>query len=160
MCSLYHRLAIAVVVLSFLGCGGGAPKGSPRESVFPVSGKVMYNGQPVANADVTFSCDEKKISAFGRTDEKGVFKLTTYAPNDGAVAGKHTIVVTKIETVTASNLASDNDAAYVPPTNNESTDPKPPKNVIPAKYGDLKQTDLFATVTEGSNPEVVLELKD
>jgi hypothetical protein len=142
------------------GCGGETAKGPPREAVFPVSGKVMYKGAPVASADVTFMCEEKNVSAFGRTDAHGEFKLTTYASNDGAVAGKHTITVVKIETAAPTKLADTDDTAYVPPTEGQSTDVTPPKNLIPAKYKDPKATDLFATVTEGSNPPITLELKD
>ncbi len=36
-----------------------------------------------------------------------------------------------------------------------------PKMGLPAKYADVKSSDLVVTVNaEGSNPEVVLELKD
>jgi hypothetical protein len=143
--------------LQIVGCGGAK---ASREPIFKVSGKILYKGKPVEGANVTFMCAEKNRSAFGRTDESGAFKLTTFVSNDGAVPGKHVIVVTSLESVDSTPVAEIGTQEYVPPTNNKSTDPVPPKNAIPAKYADIKKTDLFAVVTEGDNPEMILELKD
>lgn len=142
-----------------IGCGGAKSK---NERVYPVSGRVTYNGQPVKAADVTFFNAEKNKSAFGRTDDQGKFKLTTFVSNDGAVAGKNVVTVTKIETTAPPKpLPATTDRAYEPPKFNESTDPAPPKNAIPAKYSDVKTTDLIAVVNDkGANPEMNLELKD
>ena len=151
--------AVALLLcLCFQTVGCGKAKAS-REPIFKVSGKILYKGQPVEDADVVFTCADKNRSAFGRTDSKGEFKLTTFVSNDGAVPGKHVVLVTKIELGAPVKVADISDTAYQPPKLHESTDPKP-KNSIPAKYSDAKKTDLFAVVTEGDNPEMVLELKD
>ena len=151
--------AVALLLcLCFQTVGCGKAKAS-REPIFKVSGKVIYKGQPVEDADVIFNCADKNRSAFGRTNEKGEFKLTTFVSNDGAVPGKHVVLVTKIQTSAAVAVADISDASYEPPKLHESTDPKP-KNTIPSKYSDAKKSDLFAVVTEGENPEMVLELKD
>jgi hypothetical protein len=155
-----NNLVVAVFAGWCLLSAGCAGKKVSREPVFPVSGKVLYNGQPVASADVTFFCAEKERSAFGRTNDKGEFKLTTFSPNDGAVPGKHVVLVTKIQVTPATKLAETSSPAYVPPGENQSTDPVPPKNSIPAKYGDAKASDLIAIVSDGNNPEMSLELKD
>jgi hypothetical protein len=140
------------------GCGG---KQVARDPVFPVTGNIVYNGQPVVSADVTFFCAEKNRSAFGRTNDKGEFQLTTFNPNDGAVPGKHVVVVTKIEITPAAKLADTSSAAYAPPGTNRSTDAAPPKNSIPAKYGDAKTSDLIAIINDdGKNSKITLELKN
>ncbi|MES2789804.1 MAG: hypothetical protein V4719_09290 [Planctomycetota bacterium] len=154
---LFIGFYVACSVLS-AGCGG---KQVAREPVFPVAGKIVYNGQPVASADVTFFCAEKDRSAFGRTNDKGEFKLTTFNPNDGAVPGKHVVIVTKIQITPAVKLAETSNTNYVPPGTNRSTDLAPPKNSIPAKYGDAKTSDLIAIINaDGKNSEMTLELKD
>ena len=151
-------LCLLFVVVSFaIGCGS---KVTSREPVFKVSGTVTYKGSPVAGADVTFMCEEKNRSAFGRTNEKGEFKLTTFAVNDGAVPGKHIVLVSKVESGgPAKEVADVSTQAYEPPKPGESTDVKP-KNAIPAKYADAKKSDLFAVVQEGENPPMNLELTD
>jgi hypothetical protein len=91
-------LAVSAVLLS--GCGGGGGFATAK-----VRGKVTFKGQPVANARVDFSpqkaADAGKgsgggqpgKSAAGTTDKDGVFVLSTYAPEDGAVVGKHRVAV-------------------------------------------------------------------
>ena len=142
------------------GCGG-EPAGK-REPVFPVSGKVTYKGQPVTEADVTFFCQAKNMSSFAKTDSEGKFKLTTFASFDGAPAGKHVITISKAVVSSSTTKEVDiNDPAYDPLKLVEDSKAPPPKNLIPAKYADAKSTDLSATViSDGQNPEVVLELKD
>jgi hypothetical protein len=71
------------------------------------------------------------------------------------------ITVTKIEVVAApQKLPEVTDTAYEPPKPGETTDPTPPKNLIPAKYGNPTTTDLFAVVEEDENSEITLELND
>lgn len=141
-----------------LGCGG---KPTKREPVFAIKGTVTYKGQPVVAADVIFVCAEKKRSAFGRTDEKGFYKLTTFVPNDGAVAGKHVVTVVKIEASAPAEKEPDlHDAGYDPGKVAAPPKSAAKKNQIPAKYSDINSSDLFVTVTPDTNPDVPLELKD
>src|SRR5687768_10425563 len=78
--------AVAVALLS--GCGG------PQMGY--VKGKVMFKGQPVKEAAVTFSPiprsetdRESGKPATGFTDENGEFVLSTFKPLDGALVGEH-----------------------------------------------------------------------
>jgi hypothetical protein len=153
-------IAMTSACLLAMGCGGDA-KAKNRLPVFKVSGKVVYKGQPVTDADVTFYCAEKERSAFGRTNSNGEFRLTTYGPNDGAVAGKHVVMVVKIESAPPTNTATVDSTEYIPPGYETTPPPPPPKKLVPAKYSDLKTSDLFVVVTDdGENPPVELELKD
>lgn len=86
----------AVVYLS--GCGSDAPK----VNTVPVTGKVTYNGQPVAGATVAFiPTNPDGRAAQGVTDEQGVYTLTTYlGPNDqpaGAEPGDYKVTIQKKE---------------------------------------------------------------
>ncbi len=143
-----------------LGCGGGASAPAGREPVFPVSGKITYKGKPVDGADVTFFCKDKDKSAFGRTDKDGSFRLTTYSSNDGAIAGKHVVVVSKFDVPPPTKEYDINDINYQPPGLGQSTSP-PSKKLLPAKYADAKTSDLIAVVSGDGGPnDMTLELKD
>ena len=152
---------VALFALAFIvGCGGG-PK-TPREPVFPVHGTVKYNGEPVVGADVTFTSETSKRSAFGRTDEKGVYHLTTFSGNDGAVEGKQSVIIVKTLPATASTPAADIESAeYVPP--GYETTPvavEEPKMQIPAKYAAAETSGLLAVVNPESDNENNFNLVD
>lgn len=153
-------LVVAVAIASTMFAGCGSAKRSNRDPVFKTAGRVIYKSKPVSGADVTFVCAEKDRSAFGRTDEEGRFKLTTFVPNDGAIAGKHVVVVTKIEQSAAPPAPDLHDPAYDPNTAGVVSR-IPPKNQIPQRYQSPKTSDLFVVITDdGSTSDIELELKD
>jgi hypothetical protein len=159
--SSWVALVTAGLCVGVLGCGGGGGAVKGRLPVFPISGKVTYKGAPVGGADITFFNADKNKSAFGRTDDMGNFKLTTYAANDGAVEGKHVVVVVKVEATSPTAEAPTESQEYDPFAVASSAPPAKSKNQIPAKYSDKQTTDLIVMVNaEGGNPDVALELKD
>ncbi|MEZ6057025.1 MAG: carboxypeptidase-like regulatory domain-containing protein [Planctomycetaceae bacterium] len=120
------------LVLSILvvGCGGGPPD-EKLPAVFPVEGTVTLDGTAVAGATVTFIHPETEKNAIGRTNEKGEFKLTTFKPDDGALAGRHNIVVTQYDEPVA-------DANGVVPA---------AKNGLPKRYETIDGSQLHEEVT-------------
>jgi hypothetical protein len=155
-----RNLLFAVILGGLIaGCGGEVRTGS--EPVYPVSGVVTYQGQPVEGADVTFRNAEKNRSAFGRTDDQGRFRLTTFSANDGAVAGTHSVTVVKLstpaETAPAVDLESE---AYVPPRMGQSTAPGGPKSELPQRYSDPASSGLTATVEADGANEFDFALED
>jgi hypothetical protein len=72
------------------GCGGGP-------TYVPVSGTVTYNGQPYANAFVSFQPvggkghENPGRGSMGLTDEHGKFTLAVDPDTPGALAGPHAI---------------------------------------------------------------------
>jgi hypothetical protein len=87
----FHCLVLVVVSLSLLGCrDDGLPKRAP------VSGKVTYNGTPLAHATINFYPEQsgERVSV-GETDEKGEFTVWCYEKGDGAVLGKHKVGIRK-----------------------------------------------------------------
>jgi len=83
--------AIGLAALVACGCGG--------QRMAPVKGRVVFNGQPVKDAAVTFSpagAPEQKETGkpgTGFTDENGDFVLSTFKNFDGAIVGKHGVHV-------------------------------------------------------------------
>jgi hypothetical protein len=89
------RVLAALMLSCTLGCGDGRVK----FDLSPTSGRVMCEGQPVAFATVFFEPlpdGEKAITGkqgIGYADANGIFAITTYDQNDGAVIGKHRVRV-------------------------------------------------------------------
>src|SRR5437870_3422773 len=81
------------LVIAAAGCGGGKSKTTP------VKGTVTLDGKPVALASVVFiPRQDGRMVAQAVTNQDGNFELTTYQPNDGALAGEYLVTVTKDET--------------------------------------------------------------
>lgn len=85
-----HQLAcFSVATLAICaGCNGG------RLKTYPVQGKVVFaDGSPVKVGTVETKSVEHGVQATGNINLDGTFTLTTYKPDDGAVAGQHRCVV-------------------------------------------------------------------
>jgi hypothetical protein len=148
-------LRVALVGLMLLTAGCSKSEKLNRLPVFKVRGVVTLKGNPVANADITFLNAEANRGAFGKTDEKGEYQLTTYSAFDGAVPGKHSVSI--VHTPPVANtpaLPATEDTAYQPPGVGESTLPPAPKSNVPAKYADAATSGLIAVVNE-DNENVV-----
>jgi hypothetical protein len=84
-------LALVVLALLASACGD-----SGKMKVYPVSGKVLYRGEPAAGAEVIFykkSGDQAvaTVQPAGRVQDDGSFRVTTFTDGDGAPAGEYGI---------------------------------------------------------------------
>jgi hypothetical protein len=79
---------MAGCMLSVVGCGGGADV----PAVFPVTGVILRDGAPLANANVEFLPDNGRPSS-GSTDKDGKFVLEYLQGARGALKGSHKIRV-------------------------------------------------------------------
>lgn len=74
--------------LTLAACDSGKP------AVYPVTGVVKFeDGSPVTSGVIEFLSVERQLNARGTIDEQGRFALTTFRANDGAVAGRHDVVI-------------------------------------------------------------------
>ncbi len=159
---------IACLVVTIAGCTGGEGKGRP--DLFPVSGTVVYNGAPVEGATVSFNIENAPRTATGVTDAKGKFVLSTFEYNDGAIAGKHTITVTKMEAGAAAPSTSAADKLLNDPTAlaqmsqigspGGAPEQAGPKILLPEKYMNPATTPLSETVVAGQENVFLLQLAD
>jgi len=88
-------LLLALLVVLSTGCG---PKGPPTFDVAPVKGTVTMQGQPLADADVTFYFDgtppQGYIGSTAKTDSAGKYELITNAQK-GAPPGSYKVTVSR-----------------------------------------------------------------
>ena len=127
-------LALALAMLACLvGCGGG--------KTAPVNGRVkLKDGSDVsvlAGYSLTFEPEGGKTSAVGELDRDGIFKLSTFGANDGAMPGKYRVAINQ--------------------PNNPDPDKPPTKSKLPAKYANLETSGLAVEVKPGQN-NIELEL--
>jgi hypothetical protein len=121
-------MGFALVALYCVGCNKGA-------ATYPAGGTVtLTDGTPLAGGSVTFrSLDvEGNPSAKGEIQPDGSFKLTTLEPGDGAVLGKHQVIV--------------NPPVVNPPREGWPTPPAGPR--IDARFSSYQDSGLEFTVTD------------
>ena len=83
---------VALVSLTILvGCSGNGV------ATYPVEGIVtLEDGTPLQTGTVEFNSTEHDLTASGRIQSDGTFRLTTYKAGDGAVSGDHDAVVVQL----------------------------------------------------------------
>jgi hypothetical protein len=153
-------LSIAVFPALFLiaGCSQG---GVPKPKTVPVSGKVLYKGQPVDGATVAFLGDGTIPPALGKTDSLGRFQLTTSEPGDGAVAGMHQVTVTKIVGSPASKeVAGPMSMEDALKRGEQKTEDAGPLSLLPEKYAKAGTSGLSFEVKPSGTNDFPIELKD
>jgi hypothetical protein len=128
-------LVFAAVLLSALGCGSG-------RRTYPVDGKIEFaDGGPakeLAGGSVEFDLIDGKTTARGAITKEGTFRLTTYQPDDGALPGRHRVLIK-------------------PPV--LTHDAKgPPTDIMDRRYQTFQTSGLEATVDEKSN-DITLKIE-
>jgi hypothetical protein len=164
-----------LAVLSMAGCGG-----TTKLNLAPVSGIVLYDGQPVVGAVVEFIQTGSPVRSVAITDDQGAFTLTSLKPGDGALVGINQVTVTKrtksehpaatapsapIESISDpherrlasmnSSVAAKSAAAAVNTPNG-----KRPRDLLPAKYAAAKTSGLEYEVVEGMENSFQIVLAD
>lgn len=132
----------SLALLMLMGCG------ADTGTTFPVTGIVTVGGEPVPNATVTFT-PENGRSATGVTGSDGRFTLSTFRAGDGAVPGKHTIVVIPFK----------GDEPEPMPGTPEAVDYKPPASPFNARYSDPTSSGLTENVQSGAPNDFKIELQ-
>jgi len=137
--SLLRGLAVTTLVLS-----AGACSSNSERPLYPVRGKVLYQGKPAHRATVWFHPEAKSESKSARphavVEQDGSFKVSTYNTHDGAPAGRYRVIVIW----TAPGKFSSDDAG---------------KSLLPARYSDPQRSGLpVVEIKEGPNELPPFEL--
>jgi len=80
--------AILLTLPAVTGCGGNP---AALETA-PVEGRVTLDGEPVSQGIVRFNPDRGRAGK-GAIQADGTFTISTYAPGDGAVVGRHRVAI-------------------------------------------------------------------
>jgi len=143
------RTIPAWFLILLLGCGG-----SDGPQLAECSGSVVFNGQAISNADVTFFVDKSPI-AIGTTDSSGAFSLKT-GSRSGAPLGKAKVSISKsAESGTVAGGASmkpeEMQKMQMAAMSQKKTSGKSP---IPSRYADPKSSNLTVEVTADAKKNV------
>jgi hypothetical protein len=130
-----HLLKIVFVGLaaSLVGCS----ERPGWEKTHPVTGKLIYKGQPVSDAEIAFfpiaSDAPNSVRPKAKTNSGGQFSVWTYARGDGAPAGSYKVTVVRHQIATSKGtlVAKPND--------------------LPARYANKSTTNLEVEIHEGAN---------
>ncbi|MGQ9506075.1 MAG: carboxypeptidase-like regulatory domain-containing protein [Thermogutta sp.] len=138
----------AITLLIVSGCGSRGPR------LAVVKGRVTLDGQPLANAIVTFTPVAGGPASTGTTNSNGEYELACQLGR-GAVVGQHKVSVRSQPPVpTGAGAVSSDDPSYQYGGQDSSTAPVFQEK-IPAKYN--TQTTLVKEVKPGTN-EINLDL--
>ena len=143
----------------------GCSRGRQYPPTHSVSGVVTVEGQPVADAIVSFLPDDGQNPANGSTDASGRYELTSFTRGDGAMEGSFRVTIVKYEkevedkpAVSAEKPAADEaelgetgNEDYVPAGMVVSQYDTGPKNLLPKQYADQQETPLTAAVRAEEN---------
>lgn len=137
-----------IVGLFLVAVAGGGCSGSRGPATIPVRGVVTKNGKPLAGGTVMFTpvvAGQGRV-ALGVIGEDGAFKLSSFRPNDGAIAGVYAVGVTS--TIKGTE-----------PMERDRGTGIGGKSAIPSRYTDPTTSGLVVTV-DGPREVVSLELTD
>jgi hypothetical protein len=85
---LFRKVGLFLIIVG-IGCSGS-------KKTVKVEGVVKVDGNPTPGVVVQFISQEKDgHDANGLTDSNGVFQLTTFNTNDGALRGSYKVIITK-----------------------------------------------------------------
>ena len=88
-----HFVLLALLCSAAIAAGCG----SSNRPTFPVKGKVTYNGEPLTTGTVTFAPIGGGPPAYGEINKEGIYQLTTFEENDGAIPGTHRVMVSALK---------------------------------------------------------------
>ena len=149
-------LGLIAAVVATTGCGG-----TPTLQTEYVEGVVTVDGQPVAEATVTFVpvTEGQGASATGMTDAQGVYKLTAAVTGEvaakaeaGTLPGEYYVGVMKnvVDTPLSQEEAEQQGIEYEPPPPGTLQEPKI-TFVVPQKYNNPRKSGIQVTVQQGQN---------
>jgi hypothetical protein len=137
----FPLLAGLAATLAFAGCG----RSEPRVPVVQVSGKISFQGQAPAGAQVVLhpvgKAGESNIAPSGTVKEDGTFKISAYDQGDGAPPGDYVATVEWFRVV-----ATDGGGGRGP-------------NVLPPQYASAQYSPLRVTVKTEPTELPLIEIR-
>jgi hypothetical protein len=145
------RTIVLVAALAAASCGNGP---------VPVRGRVTLDGTPVAGATVTFvPVGPRGHPASAPTDANGVFRLTTFKQEDGALRGEYKVIVTKSDALPPPPAAEPGNGDSVKNHYKALKSKRTSKEALPPVYADSAKTPLRCSVPPDGEVTLSLESK-
>jgi hypothetical protein len=129
----FNHIIVGGLLVAFSAALSGCSKGG--DSLVPISGKVLIDGQPLTKGFVRFYPAKGRVSS-GPIRSDGTFELTCFKTGDGAHLGANRIEVGSSEILSPTQL----------------------KWHAPKIYASIATSNLSMVVTEPTT-EAVIELK-
>jgi hypothetical protein len=135
------QLRYCAVVVSSLVLGGC---GSDPDfvSAVPAAGMVTFNGKPIETGTIGF-IPEKGRPASGQIKD-GQFILTTYDDGDGALPGKHRVMVTSTKQIPSKIKGADPETVYL----------------IPKMYASPSESYLTVEIPPEGNKKIEIKIEN
>ena len=137
--NLHFFLGSFLLIAWATGCSRGP-------EIVPVSGKVLYNGEPLKFGGVMFQPNAGQ-PARAAIQPDGTFVLTTDSLSDGATVGRNRVRVTCYDSQNPNATPSEGEAALG-------------RLLIPKKYTDIDTSGIEIDIPRGGKSDIVIELMD
>lgn len=124
---------IIILVLSGLGCDSKPKANYGRLKLINAGGTITFDGQPLADAIVSFDDPEDDTFAYGKTDSSGRFRLQIDSEMNGVKPGAKVVRISTSRKILGLNTDDDSDTKSATATER-----------IPEKYN--KKSRLFVEV--------------
>lgn len=145
------RAALPMLACVLLcGCGSGK---------VPVSGRVTFKGQPLADATVMFHGESVKGTAHAVTDDNGEFTLTSREDDDGVLPGSYKVTVGKYKKIASPPITAE-EYARMQKAEAMKKSFGLAESLVPPLYGNPARTPLRVDVPRGGIAAVDLQLSD
>ncbi len=162
---IFRTRGLLLLTASILGLASGCSRGRQYPPTHSVTGVVTVEGQPVADAIVSFLPDDGQNPANGSTDASGRYELTSFTRGDGAMEGSFRVTIVKYEkegedksavsvekpVAEEAESGETGNESYVPAGMVASKYDAGPKNLLPKQYADQQKTPLTAAVRPEEN---------
>jgi hypothetical protein len=134
-----HWTLAVLLVAAAVGC-------DDKPAVAPVSGKVLYNGEPLPYGNIMFQPAQGQ-TAGAVIQPDGSFRLSTFREYDGAIVGSHKVSVACYSAQSAAAKAK-----------RIGGEVSLGESLLPAKYSFLDQSGLTAEIGPEGSDSLVFEL--
>jgi hypothetical protein len=151
------RLIVAIASAASLACSGSP---GDRPPLYPVKGRVLYKGKPIAGGVVVYEREDGgakasaagpgggPLRATGRIEPDGGFRLTAFPGAEGVPEGRYKVGISSVPPRTEGG-----------PLDAGATAKKGDPDVLRGRYADPSKSGLQAEVLKDGPNEPTFDLK-